>query len=114
MHAPCKESANKYAIEVRPRAGTWSPFFAAVPVAEKDLVALVLAHGPRGTVPSGSNLQMCGKGVTNDGEWWASFAQNEGTPTQSYFLLCKNLPSKLVFGVNQGFPQYRVIGIPQY
>ena len=33
---------------------------------------------------------------------------DEATPTQSYYLLCKALPSSIKFGVNGGPPQFVV------
>jgi hypothetical protein len=53
---------------------------------------------------------MSGSGTSDDGAWYFHFAQNEATPTQSYFILCNELPSKLVFGVMNGQPQYVVNG----
>jgi hypothetical protein len=89
----------RYAIEVRPRAGTWSPFFAAVPLKNKDGLHLGLMHGPRGFVPRGGLLQMAGEMQSLDAEWWVMYANNEATPTQSYFVFCSELPTRLVFGV---------------
>ncbi len=42
-----------------------------------------------------------------DGAWWVKSAGDEATPTQSYFVLCEELPSTLVFGVWNGSPQYQ-------
>jgi hypothetical protein len=95
-------------IEVRPRAGTWSPFIAAIPNTEKDRVNPRILHGPRGNIPHGGMLLGAGSGTSDDGVWHFRFAQNEATPTQSYFILCNELPSKLVFGVKNGQPQYMV------
>lgn len=99
---------SRFIIEVRPRAGTWSPFIAAVPIAEKDRVSPRILHGPRGQIPHGGALFMSGTGTSDDGTWYFCFAQNEATPTQSYFIFCDELPSKLVFGVMNGQPQYTV------
>lgn len=97
---------NRFAIEVRPRAGTWAPFIAAIPLHENDQVCLALGHGPCRRVPKYSVLFMTGEGVSLDGEWWTVHAQNEATPTQSYYVYCKRLPSRLLFGVNHGPPQF--------
>jgi len=86
------------AIEVRPRAGTWSPFFAAVPLENKEAVHPELKHGPRGSVPRGSLLQMSGETQSLDAEWWVMYANNEATPTQSYYVFCNELPTRLGFG----------------
>ncbi len=96
------------AIEVRPRAGVWAPFFAAIPSAEKDIVDPHVMVGPR-DVPTGSGMLVnCGDGLSNDGLWWVRIAGNQATPTTSYYIWCKQLPSQLAFGVNGGNPQYTV------
>ena len=91
----------RYAIEVRPRAGSWSPFFAAVPLKNKDVLDPDIMHGPRGFVPTGSLLHMSGETRTVDEKWWIMYANNEATPTQSYFVFCNELPTKLGFGVKE-------------
>jgi hypothetical protein len=102
------KNGSRYTIEVRPRAGTWSPFIAAIPITEKDRVNPNILHGPRGQIPQGGALFNTGTGTSDDGAWHFLFAQNEATPTQSYFISCNELPSKLVFGVMNGQPQYTV------
>ncbi|MGB3903816.1 MAG: toll/interleukin-1 receptor domain-containing protein [Anaerolineae bacterium] len=96
-----------YAIEVRPRAGTWSPFFAAVPIDEKDDINPNILRGPKGHVPSGGVLRMTGESKSEDGAWWIMHANDEASPTQSYFVFCESLPSRLIFGAQNG-PQYTV------
>jgi hypothetical protein len=102
------KNESRYTIEVRPRAGTWSPFIAAIPITEKDRVNPNMLHGPRGKIPQVGVLFNTGTGTSNDGIWYFLFAQNEATPTQSYFINCNELPTKLVFGVMNGQPQYTV------
>jgi len=99
----------RYAIEVRPRAGTWSPFFAAVPLKGRDVLNPKIMHGPRGFVPAAGSLSAPGEEESVDGEWWIMFSNDEASPTQSYFVFCKGVPSRLVFGQrgDQG-PQYSV------
>lgn len=92
-------------IEVRPRAGSWSPFFIAIPVAERERVMPHIMHGPAGRIPTAGALFGAGDG--NNEEWAFCFAQNEATPTMSYFIYCKDLPSKIVFGVDGGI-QYKL------
>ena len=99
---------SRFIIEVRPRAGTWSPFVAAIPNTEKDRVNPRILHGPRGHIPHAGMLVSSGSGTSDDGVWHFHFAQNEATPTQSYFIFCNELPSKLIFGVMNGQPQYSV------
>jgi len=42
-------------LEVRPRAGSWAPFVAAIPIDEKETVAPTIMCGPAGT-PTGSGM----------------------------------------------------------
>jgi len=87
-------------IEVRPRAGSWSPFIMAIPAAEKDRVKPRIMHGAPGRVPSMGALFGTGEGVKDD--WAYCFAQNEATPTMSYYIFCSEAPSKLLFGADGG------------
>lgn len=96
-----------YVIEVRPRAGSWSPFIAAIPATEKDRVLPSILHGAPGRPPSGGVLFGTGQGTSSDGQWAFCFAQNEATPTMSYYIACAELPSKFVFGTDSGV-QYTV------
>ena len=96
----------RYAIEVRPRAGTWSPFLAAIPLSEKDAARPMLLHGPAGRPPAGGALFNTGEGQSDDGQWWVLYAQNEATPTQSYYVFVDRPLSRLVIGVKDGQPQY--------
>lgn len=103
-----KRGVASYAIEVRPRGGTWAPFFAAVPIDEKDHVSPYLGHGPAKHVPGSFMLIGAGEGISDDRKWWIITGGNEATPTQSYYVFCKKPPSKLIFGINGGSPQYVV------
>jgi hypothetical protein len=87
-----------YAIEVRPRAGTWAPFMFMVPLGEKQAIKPELIHGPAGGLPATSMTGYAGSGPTQDGLWYYMRATNQATPTQSYYLLCANLPSEVAFG----------------
>ena len=102
------KKGEEHVIEVRPRAGTWSPFLAAIPIDEKEAVSPRLMHGSTNRIPMSGILMSCGEGPSNDGKLWITFAGNEATPTQSYYIFCKKLPSILVFGINGGQPQYQV------
>jgi hypothetical protein len=108
MHELPAGSEHRFVIEVRPRAGTWCPFFAAVSIAEQPHVSMHLLHGPRGRVPTGGVLFTAGSTMTDDGQWHVAFAGNEATPTMSYYVFCKVKPSKLGFGVHNGDPQWLV------
>lgn len=111
VHLASASTPDKYVIELRPRAGTWSPFFAAILIGQKETVKAHLLHGPAGRVPSGGVLFSTGEGLSRDGRWWILFAQNEATPTQSYYVFVEQLPSQLAFGVHDGKPQY-VVDLP--
>lgn len=97
-----------FAIEVRPRAGVWAPFIAGIPLGEKENVQPSIMIGPR-DVPTGSGmLTNCGEGPSSDNTMWLMHAGNQSTPTESYYVWCKELPSKLIFGVNGRAPQFTV------
>ena len=102
------QSGEGYVIEMRPRAGTWSPFLAAIPMDEKERVSPSIGHGPANNIPGAFMLMNCGESTSEDGKLWIMHAGNEATPTQSYFIFCKQLPSILMFGINGGQPQYQV------
>lgn len=109
IHKLGKEHGDKrFAIEVRPRAGTWSPFLAGIPLKEKEHVQPLLLHGPAKRIPMGGMVFSGGDGTSEDKKLWLIFAGNEATPTQSYYMFCKKLPSFLIFGVNGSPPQYQV------
>lgn len=98
----------RIAIELRPRAGTWAPFICAIPLDEKDKVKPNILCGPKGNVPMGGVLTMTGEGESDDRKWWIMFAGNEATPTISYFMFCNELPSQILFGVNNSQPQFLI------
>lgn len=111
-HELSKEYGNeRYAIEVRPRGGTWAPFVAGIPLNEKEHVSPYLYHGAAKRVPTAVIAAVLhgptGERISDDGRWWLLFAANEATPTQSYYIFCKKLPSLLIFGVDRGSPQYQ-------
>lgn len=96
------------AIEVRPRAGVWAPFLALVPLSEKEAVQPSIMIGPRDVPTDSGMLLNTGEGPSRDGAYWAMFAGNQSTPTESYYIWCSKLPSQLIFGVNGRAPQYTV------
>jgi hypothetical protein len=109
IHRDNAAIGHRIAIEVRPREGTWSPFFAAVPQSEKARVQPHIMYGSRGQVPQGGELLNTGEAPSSNDAWWVMFAENEATPMQSYYIKCDELPSRLAFGVNGGQPQF-IIG----
>jgi hypothetical protein len=79
---------------------------AGVPLADRERISLRLLHGGRGCPPSGGALFGFRTG-TMDNPWAISSAQNEATPTMSYYIYCAELPSRLMFGPLTG-PQFTV------
>jgi hypothetical protein len=96
------------AIELHPRAGKWSPFVVGVPLTEKDAVRPSILHGLADTPPNGGMLRMTSSGPSADGVWWLESAQNEATPTQSYYLFCDRTPTRILFGIRDSWPLYEV------
>jgi hypothetical protein len=93
-------SSSRHFIKIRPRAGTVSRFFVAVPSDEKDALDPSVHPALSGEIPTTSIVdtprsfdQEC-EGVV----WWVMTARNQATPAVSYFLQCKEIPSRLLFG----------------
>lgn len=99
VHEP-QTAGGRYKIEVRPRAGTWVPFVAAVPLAEKDELDPSIHHGPKGgaVIASVMSVPLPGEFESSDGQWWVMRANNQATPTMSYYIQCNKLPSEVLFG----------------
>jgi hypothetical protein len=96
------------AIEVRPRAGVWAPLVAAIPFDEKDRVDPDIMVGPR-DVPTNTGLLLGGVWESGGGgKVWGVSAGNQATPNDSFYIWCKELPSRLLLGVDGRSPQYRV------
>lgn len=111
VHSVIGSSFGKFAIEVRPRAGSWAPFFAAIPASEKESVKMRLAFGPRDKVPGVIVLHQSGdaNGSDTSGQSLSGYhAADEASPTMSYYIFCSTLPSVLAFGVMNGRPQFKV------
>jgi len=100
--------SKRYAIELRPRAGVWAPFFAAVPSDEKERVQPSIMVGPRDVPTKSGMLVNTGKAESDDGHWWVMYAGNQASPTTSYYVWCRELPTRLAFGVNGRPPKYVV------
>lgn len=96
------------AIEVRPRAGVWAPFVAGVPLSEKAKSQPSIMIGPKDVPTYCGALTNHGEGATPDNSMWLMYAGNQSTPTESYYIWCAELPSRLVFGVHGREPQFTV------
>lgn len=60
-----------------------------------------------GVIPDVCVLFGAASGISDDQKYFFHKANNEATPTQSYFLEFTSLPSELVFGPSEG-PQFKV------
>lgn len=105
IHPPT-DTREFFAIEVRPRAGVWSPFFAAVPNAESEEVQLDIWPGPRNT-PTWGGVKSNDREF-DDGKFWIKTCGEEANPTRSFYIWCKQLPSILGFGEFERQPQFTV------
>lgn len=94
----------EYAIEVRPRVGVWGPFVAAILFSEKDSVNPNIMVGHRDKPTNNGMLQL---GISQQGDLWAMFSEEQATPTRSYYVWCDSLPTSLTFGV-EGSQVYTV------
>ncbi|MDI1437511.1 5'-methylthioadenosine/S-adenosylhomocysteine nucleosidase [Polyangium sorediatum] len=101
-------SDRRHAIEVRPCAGVWSPFFFAIPIAEQEAVSPMVFTGVQGRPPAAGALHGTSEEPSLDGKWWLRYAEDAATPLMSYYLLCNHFPTKIAFGVLNGKPQYEV------
>ncbi len=110
IHDAVGHSMGRYAIEVRPRAGTWAPFLAGIPITEKDAVLPDFQIGPSGRVPDPGTMFDIKIGPGGGGTWWILKSDMEATPTRSYFIFCQRLPSELLFGIagSSSATQYKV------
>ncbi len=105
---PKSKGDTAWTIEVGPRAGSWVPFFVAVPANQQNTYFTIM-HSPRGQIPlSGGMLFNYGEGLSTDGNWWLNWAGNEATPTMSYFIFSAKMPRQMMFGVFNGQPQYLI------
>ncbi len=114
LYQDASRGDHRLTIEVRPRAGTWSPFFAAIPLSERGRVQPHIMHGPRGRVPKEAALAGASESPSIDETWWVMYAQNEATPTHSYFIRCSERPTRVAFGVRSGRPQFIVGDLQLY
>jgi TIR domain len=87
-------------IEVRPRVGRWTPVFVAVPSSECHCVAenSCIFTGPSGRLPSAPMTRSPRKLATQDGDWCVFTLDHDASPTESVFLQCVKLPSRIMFG----------------
>ena len=89
----------KFLFEVRPRAGTWNPFVAAIPPTERDRVGMQVRNGPRNSVPPTDGLHISGGTLISvDGQWFLERGYTEATPTNCYYLFFSEMPSRFGFG----------------
>lgn len=100
--------SGKVVVEVRPRAGVWSPVFAAVPIAEHEASEPWVFVEPSGLVTGSGMVVPLLNGPSTDGAWWVASIQGQATPTMSLYVWCKVLPSRLAFGATGHGPNYQM------
>ncbi len=103
---PPGETNKIFIIEIRPRVGVWAPFIAAVPVDEQESFKS-MGTSARGVIPMACITFGECSGISDDKHYFFRSANNEATPTQSYFLDFTRLPSVLIFGALRG-PKFKV------
>jgi hypothetical protein len=97
----------KHVIELRPRAGVWSPFLVGIPAAEKDAVGFMVNIGAKDRLP-GPPVMMLNFRHYEQAGWFCEGRNGEATPTRSLYVYCRSLPSVVLFGVDGGPPQFHV------
>ena len=97
----------KHVIELRPRAGVWSPFLVGIPAAEKDIVGFMVNIGARDRLPGPPTMMLNFRHYEQAG-WFCEARNDEATPTRSLYVYCRSLPSVLLFGVDGGSPQFQL------
>jgi TIR domain len=100
----------RYAIEFRPRAGVWYPVFVATPKSEKKKIKPSVMIGPRNHPPEQGVLMGVGTGTFQPNEdnraYDATVIQMQVSPTQSIFIWCALLPSRVCFGDSNSVTKY--------
>jgi len=94
---PPGETRRIFTVEVRPRVGVWAPFVVAIPTSEQEIF-LSMATSAKGIIPIASVTFGESSRISDDKQYFVRRANNEATPTQSYFLDFTRLPSVLIFG----------------
>lgn len=95
-----QEKPTSFAIEFRPRVGSWSEFYVAIPLAHRDDVrpsTVRLAGFGNAPLPDPKCIGDDGW-LSADGEWWISAANGVVDGTTSAFYYCQRLPRAVVFG----------------
>lgn len=105
------DDKRSYAIEMRPRAGTWLPFYCGVLLKEKEVLIPSLISGKEDRFPMTNGLYLQGEFINNDSEWFNMTIKEEISPTLSAYLLCNKLPTKITFGVMGSKDQHYALEI---
>ncbi len=90
--------SERVAVEVRPRAGVWSPFQCVIPLNEKDSVKPNVLRGAKGSIPNACCLSSVMISEDAKQNLWSHRSNDEATPSQSYYICCNNMPSFIAFG----------------
>jgi len=92
-----KLTDGRFMIEARPRTDVWLPFFMGIPFDERDSVEPKISHGaPSQKSPPFSPLFGVMTKASNDGLLHTVTINQEATPTRSYYICCRKLPSYLM------------------
>lgn len=102
----------RYAIEMRPRLGEWTPFRVGVRLEEKEKVDPCLSYGPSNSPTYSAIMWKAHSGVKHaQGEGddlWVEGADNPASMSSSYYLYCEELPSVVYFGSPTNFYDIRI------
>lgn len=86
-------------LEMRPKAGVWSPFILIFPLNEKNNVSPQIGHGSANNLNSMKNALFNIEFRENkEKNLWVFKADMEATPSRSYYLQYRFMPSFIAFG----------------
>lgn len=98
----------RQALEIRPRAGAWSPFAVSIPAVEYGAAQPRLCYGPRGAARVSEDVSGAEAAGGVAGGWWTARSAPPADRFNSYFLRHTCLPGMVKFGVDGGYVQYTV------
>lgn len=101
---PPDRNGYRHLLVMRPRVGTWNPFFCAIPEEEQEDVAPKMSVGstkyPPKAIPQVCVMFMVRQGtLEHQGQrYWCYESSSDVTPMKGIFMACKTLPSIVHFG----------------
>jgi len=78
----------KRVIELRARAGVWSPFLVGIPVPEKDVVGFMANIGAKDRLPGPPVTMLNFRHYEHSG-WFCEARNDEAAPTRSLYVYCR-------------------------